>query len=79
MQTLTIGELKGRFSEVLKKLRSGQEIIISYGKKKEKVAVIVPYPDYVARPERRLGLLKERAKCIIHEDFGISEEEMLAS
>ena len=79
MQTLTIGELKGRFSEVLKKLRSGQEIIISYGKKKEKVAVIVPSPDYVARPERRLGLLKERAKCIIHEDFGISEEEMLAS
>jgi len=36
MQTLTIGELKGRFSEILKKVRSGQEIIISYGKKRKK-------------------------------------------
>ena len=43
MQTLTIGELKTSFSEVLKKLRSGQKIVISYGKKREKVAVIVPY------------------------------------
>jgi len=79
MQTLTIGELKGRFSEVLKKVRNGQEIIISYGRKKEKIAVIVPYSDYVSRPERRLGLLKDRAKCIIHEEFTMSEEEMLAS
>lgn len=79
MQTFTIGELKGRFSEVLEKVRSGQEIIISYGKKKEKIAVIVPYSNYVSRPKRRLGLLKNRAKCIIHEDFEIGEEEMLAS
>ena len=79
MQTLTIGELKGRFSEVLKKVRSGQEIIISYGKKKEKIAVIVPYSDYISKPERSLGLLKDRAECIIHEGFEISEEEMLAS
>jgi hypothetical protein len=32
MQTLTTGELKTSFSEVLKKLRSGQKIVISYGK-----------------------------------------------
>jgi hypothetical protein len=38
MQTLTIGELKTGFSEVLKKIRSGQKIVISYGKKREKVA-----------------------------------------
>lgn len=78
MQTFTIGELKGRFSEVLEKVRSGQEIIITYGKKREKIAVIVPYKNY-RKPERNLGLLKDRAKCIIHEDFEISEEEMLAS
>jgi prevent-host-death family protein len=79
MQTLTIGELKGRFSEILKKVRSGQEIVISHGKAREKIAVIVPYSNYVSRPKRSLGLLKDRAKCIIHEDFGISEEEMLTS
>ncbi|MCD4787226.1 MAG: type II toxin-antitoxin system Phd/YefM family antitoxin [Desulfobacterales bacterium] len=46
MQTLTIGELKTSFSEVLKKIRSGQKIVISYGRKREKVAVIVPYSAY---------------------------------
>ena len=79
MQTLTIGELKADFSEVLKKVRSGQKIVISYGKKREKVAVIVPYSTYAPIPERSLGLLKDRAGCIIHDDFEISEKEMLAS
>ena len=79
MQTLTIGELKARFSEVLEKLRNGQEIVISYGKRREKIAVIVPYSAYVSKPERKLGLLMGRAECIIHDDFEISEEEMLAS
>ena len=79
MQTLTIGEVKTGFSEVLKKIRSGQKIVISYGKKREKVAVIVPYSDYASTQKRSLGLLKDRAKCIIHDDFEISEKEMLAS
>ena len=79
MQTLTIGELKTGFSEVLKKIRSGEEIVISYGKKREKVAVLIPYSTYASTPERSLGLLKNRAECIIHDDFEISEEEMLAS
>jgi prevent-host-death family protein len=79
MQTLTIGELKTDFSEVLKKVRSGQKIVISYGKKREKVAVIVPYSDYEAMPERSLGLLKDRAECIIHDDFKISGKELLGA
>jgi len=79
MQTLTTGELKTSFSEVLKKLRSGQKIVISYGKKREKVAVIIPYSAYASKPERSLGLLKGRAGCMIHDDFKISEKEMLAS
>ncbi len=79
MQTLTVGELKTNFSEVLKKIKSGQKIGISYGRKREKVAVIVPYSDYVSTPERSLGLLKDRAQCIIHDDFEITEKEMLAS
>jgi len=79
MQTLTIGELKTGFSEVLKKIRSGEEFVISYGKKREKVAVLVPYSTYASIPERSLGLLKNRAGCIIHDDFEINEEEMLAS
>jgi len=80
MQTLTIGELKARFSEVLGKVRQGQEIVISYGKKREKVAVLLPYSHYSAKPERKLGLLRDRGgHCVIHEDFKLSDEEMLTS
>ena len=79
MQTFTIGELKTGFSEVLKKVRRGQKVVISYGKKREKVAVIVPYSDYAAMPERPLGLLESKADCTIHEDFAISEKELLES
>ena len=74
MQTLTIGELKSRFSEVLGCLREGQEIVISFGKRKEKIAVLVPYSHYKKKPERQLGLLKDFGSCVIYEDFTIDEE-----
>ncbi len=35
METLTIGEFKAHFSEVLKKVQEGKEVAISYGIKKE--------------------------------------------
>jgi prevent-host-death family protein len=79
MQTFTIGELKARFSEVLGQVRQGKEIVISYGKKREKVAVLLPYSHYRAKPERELGLLKDRGHYVIHEDFKVSDEEMLTS
>jgi len=79
MQTLTVGELKARFSEVLEKVKNGEEIIISYGKKRERVAVLLPYSRYDQKQQRKLGLLKGRAACIIHKDFKISDEEMLLS
>lgn len=38
MKTMTVGELKAQFSEVLGQvLKSGEPIAISYGKKKEKI------------------------------------------
>jgi len=79
MQTLSIGELKSRFSEVIGRLRGGREIIISYGKKKEKVAVLVPYSNYKGRSKRELGLLGDVGRCVIHEDFKMTDEEILGS
>jgi prevent-host-death family protein len=79
MKTLTVGELKAKFSEVLAQVKEGQEIIISFGRKREKVAVLIPYSQYRAKPERKLGLLKGRGRCVIHKDFKLSDEEMLTS
>ncbi len=77
METVSIGKLKARFSEVLERVRQGEKIVISYGKKREKVAVIIPYSENFHKTERELGLLKGRAVCVIHDDFQISDEEMI--
>jgi prevent-host-death family protein len=79
MEVFTVGELKKHFSEVIEKVKKGQEIIISYGKKRERVAVLIPYSHYHSEPERKIGVLKGKGTCIIHKDFKISDEEMIAS
>ncbi|MFH0785135.1 MAG: type II toxin-antitoxin system prevent-host-death family antitoxin, partial [Pseudomonadota bacterium] len=43
MQTMTVSQFKSHFSEVLDRVQQGEDIVISYGKKKEKIAVLVPF------------------------------------
>ena len=80
MQDMTIGELKTHFSAVLERVRQGKEIVISYGKKKEKVAVIIPYRRHRAgRTLRKLGILEGKAGCRFADDFAMTDEELLSS
>ena len=51
--------------------------MISYGRKQEKVAALVPYPFVRARAKRRLGILAGRARARFAKDFSISDEELL--
>lgn len=78
MKTLSVGELKTDFSAVLGSVRKGEAIAISYGKNKEKVAVIVPYDHYHPKTERQLGLLKGKASCVVKADFEITDEELIS-
>lgn len=77
MKVFQVGELKSKFSNVLDCIRKGEEITISYGKKKEKIAVIIPYSKYKKAKPRKLGILKNKASFEIHDDFMISDEELL--
>lgn len=79
MKTLTIGEFKARFSEIIEQVKKGDSVIISYGRKKEKVAAIIPYDQLKTEPPRPLGLLQGRAQCIIKEDFALTDDELLRS
>ena len=78
MRAMQIGELKTHFSEVLEDVKSGEEIIITYGKKKENVAVIIPYSAYVKRNKIKIGLLMNKT-IKIHADFKMTEEEFLGT
>ena len=78
MKTMTVGELKAQFSEVLRQIiKNGKPIAISYGKKKEKIAAIIPYSQLKPRSERSLGLMRGKASCVIHDDFALGDEEVL--
>ena len=78
MKTMTVGELKAQFSEVLGQMvKSGEPVAISFGKKKEKIAAIIPYSQRKPQIDRELGLMKGRARCVIHDDFALGDEELL--
>ena len=79
METISVGELKARFSEVLDRVQKGEEIIISFGKRREKVAVLLPYTRYHNRQHRKLGPLKGRGGFVIRKGFKMTDEAVLES
>jgi prevent-host-death family protein len=79
MRTLPVGELKANFSSVLDEVRKGHPVAVSFGRRKKKLAVILPYDRYKQTARRKIGLLEGRARCRIRKGFGISDEELLSS
>jgi len=69
-----VGQCKSRFSEVLKRVMSGEEVGISYGKKKELVAKMVPAQKVKTVPIK-IGILQGKATVIFSSQFKITEEE----
>lgn len=80
MKTMTAANLKANFSSVVDELKKGNEVAITYGRKKEPLATIIPQsklkkPDYSVR----VGDLKEKGLVYKLKDFEMTEEELLAS
>jgi prevent-host-death family protein len=72
MIAYSVGTLKTHLSEILERVRSGEEIAITKGRNKEIVAYLVP-PTVKAKKKRPLGLLEGKAKVTFGDDFEISE------
>jgi prevent-host-death family protein len=79
MKTISVGELKARFSEVLDAVRKGETVVVSYGRRREKVAAIVPYREARAQGKRTLGKLAGKARVRFARDFSITDEELLST
>ncbi|OQA72050.1 MAG: hypothetical protein BWY33_01904 [Candidatus Dependentiae bacterium ADurb.Bin246] len=77
MKTLQVGEFKSHFSEVIENIKKGEEVAISFGKKKEKIAVLVPYSKYMKKVSRKIGLLENKASFTLSSDFKVSDETFL--
>lgn len=78
MKTIAVAELKANFSTFLKEIEEGNEIVVSFGRKKEKLAVLVPYATYMQRRQRTLGSLKGKG-ALVMQDFAMDDEELLRS
>ena len=57
--------------------KNGEPIAISYGKKREKIAAIIPYSQLKPQTERQLGVMQGKASYVIHDDFTLSDEDLL--
>jgi antitoxin (DNA-binding transcriptional repressor) of toxin-antitoxin stability system len=76
MKVMNVGEFKTNFSEVLKRVRAGEEIGIAYGKTKEVVARLVPKAPN-KKQKRKIGIWDKRAKVKFAADFKMTTEEFL--
>ncbi len=79
MKTLQVGEFKSHLSEIINEIKNGEEIALSFGKKKEKIAVLVPYSKYIKKNNRKLGVLHNKASFSSSTDFKISDDEFFES
>jgi antitoxin (DNA-binding transcriptional repressor) of toxin-antitoxin stability system len=75
MRTMSVGEFKAHFSQVLKDVENGEKIGITFGRKKEVKAFLVPSDEQ--KEPRKLGILEGRGKVVFKDDFKITEEELL--
>lgn len=73
---MSVGEFKTNFSEALKSVQAGEEIGISFGKKKEVVACLVPRSSS-KKAKRKLGALEGKGKVTFRRDFKMTTEELL--
>ena len=76
IQVMSVGELKTNFSEVLKRVQSGEEIGIAYGKNKVIVARLVP-KNPAKKMKRKIGILDGKGKLKFSRDFKLTTEEFL--
>ena len=77
MKTISVGEFKSKFSMILDWIRKGEEVVVSYGRKKEEVAVLVDIKKYKKSQKRKLGILEGKGSFKIHKNFEMTTEELL--
>jgi antitoxin (DNA-binding transcriptional repressor) of toxin-antitoxin stability system len=77
MKILQSAEAKAHFSSILKDIEAGNEVAIAYGKKKQTIAVIIPYEQWKKSKKRQLGTLESKMTVSFSDDFSMSDEELI--
>lgn len=75
MKTMTVGEFKARFSEVIEAVKKGEAVTVSYGKNHRPIGIFQPFEEKARK--RKLGILSGKASFSLGKSFEITEEEFL--
>ena len=76
MKSLSVGEFKAQFSEVLELIQQGESVGVLYGKNKKPIAKLVPMTE-PKKKKRKLGILEGKVKFVFADDFKMTEEEFI--
>jgi len=79
MKTLSVGEFKTTFSDVLQEVSRGEKIGVSFGRKGKLVAVLVPPESLEIVGGIRLGYLSGHAGFSVASNEKMTNEEFLMS
>ena len=77
MKTMQSAKAKAHFSLILKDVEAGNEVTITYGKKKQAIAVIIPYEKWKKNQKRQLGTLEGKMSVEFASDFAMTDEELI--
>jgi hypothetical protein len=75
MITMSVGEFKTHFSEVIEQVKAGEKIAVTFGKKKEVVGYFMP--EIPKQPKRKLGILEGKATFTFAPDHEVTAEDFL--
>ena len=77
MKTLSVAKVRMNCSALLKEVELGNEIGITFGRKQETIAMIVPIEEYKRIKARKLGSLEGKVKVEFSENWTITDEEFI--
>jgi prevent-host-death family protein len=72
-----LAKAKTNFSTVIKDVERGNEVTIIYGKKKQAVAVIIPYEEWKKKQKRKIGTLEGKMSVSFSKNFSMTDEELI--
>jgi hypothetical protein len=75
MITMTVGEFKTHFSDVIEQVKGGEKIAVTFGRKKEVIGYFSP--EIPQNPKIKLGIMEGKAKFTFSPDFKMTTEEFL--
>ncbi|MDA8409713.1 MAG: type II toxin-antitoxin system prevent-host-death family antitoxin [Treponema sp.] len=79
MKTLPVAEVRTHFSSLLKEVEMGNEIGITFGRRKETIAVIVPIEEYKKIKLRKYGTLEGKMEIAFSDDWSMTDQDLLKS